>query len=100
MLQGIFTIGIKYDTEALNQLASQLVHIAELMDPIHGRRYDAGMTLSVDIGIAVDRFKIYDSEKKLRATIPDDDHIRQIVREELRQFVVRESERGGLFSAW
>ncbi|BET96721.1 hypothetical protein [Xenorhabdus taiwanensis] len=35
--QSTLTIGIKYDTEALNQLASQLEHIAELMDRIHGR---------------------------------------------------------------
>ncbi|MDC9612316.1 hypothetical protein PSI19_00115 [Xenorhabdus khoisanae] len=33
-------------------------------------------------------------------SIPDDDHIRQIIREEIRQFVARESERGGLFSTW
>ncbi|MBD1228330.1 hypothetical protein [Xenorhabdus griffiniae] len=30
--------------------------------------------------------------------IPDDDHIRQIVREEIRQFVNRELRQGGLFS--
>ncbi|WP_274728216.1 hypothetical protein [Xenorhabdus bovienii] len=36
-----------------------------------------------------------------QAVIKDnDDHIRQIVREEIRQFVTRESERGGLFSKW
>ncbi|MBD1229527.1 hypothetical protein [Xenorhabdus griffiniae] len=29
-----------------------------------------------------------------------DEHLRQIVREEIRQFVTRESERGGLFSRW
>ncbi|WP_340618890.1 hypothetical protein [Xenorhabdus entomophaga] len=33
-------------------------------------------------------------------SIPDDDHIRQIVREEILLFVARESERGGLFSTW
>ncbi|MDE9571124.1 hypothetical protein KKJ16_19395, partial [Xenorhabdus bovienii] len=30
----------------------------------------------------------------------NDNHLRQIVREELRQFVNRESGRGGLFSKW
>ncbi|MEQ1965186.1 hypothetical protein ABLB69_18985 [Xenorhabdus khoisanae] len=33
-------------------------------------------------------------------SIPDDDHIRQIVREEIHQFVAHESKRGGLFSTW
>ncbi|OTA18860.1 hypothetical protein Xbed_02846 [Xenorhabdus beddingii] len=46
------------------------------------KTYDAGMTLSVDAGIT------------------SDDHLRQIVREEIRQFVSRESGRGGLFSKW
>ncbi|WP_340617538.1 hypothetical protein [Xenorhabdus entomophaga] len=31
-------------------------------------------------------------------SIPDDDHIRQIIREEIRQFVNRELRQGGLFS--
>ncbi|AOM42618.1 hypothetical protein [Xenorhabdus hominickii] len=117
-----FTIGIKYDTEALNQLESQLEHIAELMDRINGRRYDAGMTPAVDAGakveITADSFKIRDSEGKVRAVIkPLDlksagidsakitkashgDHLRQLVREEIRQFVNRESRCGGLFSTW
>ncbi|MGJ0639487.1 hypothetical protein ACR715_21285, partial [Xenorhabdus bovienii] len=46
-----FTIGIKYDTEALNQLESQLEHIAELMDRINGRRYDADMKLTADVSV-------------------------------------------------
>ncbi|WFQ81351.1 hypothetical protein PXH59_10085 [Xenorhabdus sp. SF857] len=33
-------------------------------------------------------------------SIPDDDHIRQIIREEILLFVAHESERGGLFSKW
>ncbi|MGJ0626019.1 hypothetical protein [Xenorhabdus bovienii] len=98
-----FTIGIKYDTEALNQLESQLEHIAELMDRINGRRYDAGMKLTADVsvktGITADTFKVFDSEGRLRvavvplketvfgpvqtAEIINDDHIRQIIREEL-----------------
>ncbi|CDG86902.1 hypothetical protein [Xenorhabdus bovienii] len=108
-----FTIDIKCDTEALNQLESQLEHIAELTDRINGRRYDAGMTLSVDTGVKAgitsDGFKAFDlagkvfvkgtvDAKAIRAS--HDDHIRQIVREEIRQFVTRESGRGGLFSKW
>ncbi|MDE1484581.1 hypothetical protein [Xenorhabdus bovienii] len=75
--------------------------------------YDAGMKLSVDEGakarIAADGFKVFDvagkvymkgevDAKAIRAS--HDDHIRQIVREELCQFVNRESGRGGLFSKW
>ncbi|MGJ0578550.1 hypothetical protein ACR71G_10730 [Xenorhabdus bovienii] len=109
-----FTIGIKYDTEALNQLESQLERIAELMDRINGRRYDAGLELAVDTGakagITADGFKAFDlagnvyvkeagiDAKAIRAS--HDDHIRQIVREEIRQFVNRESRGGGLFSKW
>ncbi|MEQ1977529.1 hypothetical protein [Xenorhabdus sp. SGI240] len=33
-------------------------------------------------------------------SIPDDDHLRYIIREEIRRFVAHESERGGLFSKW
>lgn len=33
-----FTVGIKYDTETLSQLESQLERIAELLDRIDGRR--------------------------------------------------------------
>ncbi|WP_274713753.1 hypothetical protein [Xenorhabdus bovienii] len=73
----------------------------------------AGMTLAVDTGakagIAANGFKVFDvagkvymkgevDAKAIRAS--HDDHLRQIVREEIRQFVTRESERGGLFSKW
>ncbi|CDG20576.1 conserved protein of unknown function [Xenorhabdus poinarii G6] len=68
------TIGIKYDTETLNRLESQLEHIAELMERIQG--------------------SVQPTE------INNDNPIRQIVRDELRQFVARESGRGGLFSTW
>ncbi|MDE9480039.1 hypothetical protein [Xenorhabdus bovienii] len=116
---GAFNIGIKYDTDTLNQLEAQLKHIAEQVDRINGRLYDAGMKLSVDTGakagIAANGcFKGVVSEGRLRVAIPsmketvfgpvqtaeiiNDDHIRQIVREELRQFVNRESRCGGLFS--
>ncbi|WP_340608321.1 hypothetical protein [Xenorhabdus bharatensis] len=110
------TVAIKYDTGALSQLESQLEHIVELLDRIHGRRYDEDMTLAVDKGVVAESFKLFDSEKKRRVAIPplretiygpvqtteiiNDDHLRQIVREELRQFVARESERGGLLSKW
>ncbi|MCG3463943.1 hypothetical protein L7G72_19435 [Xenorhabdus bovienii] len=126
------TVGIKYNTDTLNQLEAQLERIAELTDRINGRRYDAGMKLSADVsvktGITADTFKVFDSEGRLRvAAAPlseavtdltslagkvfvkgtvdakairasHDDHIRQIVREEIRQFVNRESRCGGLFS--
>ncbi|WP_338882669.1 hypothetical protein [Xenorhabdus sp. TH1] len=65
MSQSTLTIDIKYNTEALNQLESQLEHIAELMDRIRGRR---------------------------------DNHLRQIVREEIRQFVNHEIRQSGMFS--
>ncbi|WP_275370584.1 hypothetical protein [Xenorhabdus bovienii] len=73
----------------------------------------AGMTLAVDTGakagIAANGFKVFDvagkvymkgevDAKAIRAS--HDDHLRQIVREEIRQFVNRESGRGGLFSKW
>ncbi|MGJ0639429.1 hypothetical protein ACR715_20980, partial [Xenorhabdus bovienii] len=48
---GAFTIDIKYDTDTLNQLESQLKNIAEQMDRITGRRYDAGMKLSADVSV-------------------------------------------------
>ncbi|MCG3464146.1 hypothetical protein L7G72_20565 [Xenorhabdus bovienii] len=115
-----FTIDIKCDTDTLSQLESQLKNIAEQMDRITGRRYDAGMKLSADVsvktGITADSFKVFDSEGRLRvavaplketvfgpvqtAEIINDDRIRQIVREEIRQFVNRESRCGGLFSKW
>ncbi|OKO98139.1 hypothetical protein [Xenorhabdus eapokensis] len=107
MSQGIFTIDIKYDTEALNQLASQLAHIAELMDRIHGRR-EVGMKQAEykDAATIINEMekqcgfagKIFVKSAKINQA--HDEYIRQIVREELRQFVSRESERGGLFSAW
>ncbi|CDG21052.1 conserved protein of unknown function [Xenorhabdus poinarii G6] len=65
------TIGIKYDTETLSWLESQLEHIAELMERV---------------------CSVQPTE------INNDNPIRQIVRDELRQFVARESGRGGLFS--
>ncbi|CDH32994.1 hypothetical protein [Xenorhabdus bovienii] len=87
--------------------------LAELMDRINGRLYDAGMTLAVEknaeaimenaemiyqvtAGIHVKEAFI-DTAKINQAQA---DHIRQIVREEIRQFVTRESGRGGLFSKW
>ncbi|MCG3463111.1 hypothetical protein L7G72_14915 [Xenorhabdus bovienii] len=133
------TVGIKYDTDTLNQLEAQLKRIAELTDRINGRRYDAGLELAVDTGakagITADTFKVFDSEGRLRVAVAplseavtdltplagkvfvkeasisqaiikeavikgNDNHIRQIVREEIRQFVNREGGRGGLFSKW
>ncbi|MDE9589153.1 hypothetical protein [Xenorhabdus bovienii] len=108
-----FTIDIKCDTEALNQLKSQLKNIAEQVDRINDRLYDAGMTLSADVGvktgITANGFKVFDvagkvymkgevDAKAIKAS--HDDHIRQIVREEIRQFVTRERRGGGLFSKW
>ncbi|MGJ0580555.1 hypothetical protein ACR71G_21500 [Xenorhabdus bovienii] len=105
------TVGIKYNTDTLNQLEAQLKRIAEQVDRINGRRYDAGMTLSVEKSaeaIMENAEKIYQvtagihvkeaviDAKAIRAS--HDDHIRQIVREEIRQFVNRESRCGGLFS--
>ncbi|MDE9540378.1 hypothetical protein [Xenorhabdus bovienii] len=94
---GAFTIDIKYDTDTLNQLEAQLKHIAEQVDRINGRRYDAGMKLSVDTGakagIAADSFKVFGSVQT--AEIINDDHLRQIIREEIRQFVTRERRGGG-----
>ncbi|MCP9269831.1 hypothetical protein M5U04_17535 [Xenorhabdus sp. XENO-1] len=95
-----FSVGIKYDTKTLSQLESQLERIAELLDRINGRRYDAGMKLSADVsvktGMITDGFKVFGPVQT--AEIINDDHIRQIVREEIRQFVNRESRCGGLFS--
>ncbi|MCG3462746.1 hypothetical protein L7G72_12945 [Xenorhabdus bovienii] len=108
-----FTIDIKCDTDTLSQLKSQLKNIAEQVDRISGRRYDSGMTLSVDTGEAKRASAILGEVGKafegtwngylISAGISDakkgnDDHIRQIVREEIRQFVNRESRCGGLFS--
>ncbi|MDE9466395.1 hypothetical protein [Xenorhabdus bovienii] len=107
-----FTIDFKCDTDTLNQLKSQLKNIAEQVDRINGRRYDAGMTLAVEKSaeaIMENAEMIYQVAAGIhmkeagipQAVIKDnDDHIRQIVREEIRQFVTRESERGGLFSKW
>ncbi|MDE9536319.1 hypothetical protein KKI91_16815 [Xenorhabdus bovienii] len=110
-----FTIDIKCDTEALNQLKSQLKNIAEQVDRINGRRYDAGMKLSVDTREAKSAADILDEvgkafERTKKAYLmsagisyankDNDNHHRQIVREEIRQFVTRESGRGGLFSKW
>ncbi|CDH35088.1 hypothetical protein [Xenorhabdus bovienii] len=109
------TVGIKYDTDTLNQLEAQLKHIAEQVDLINGRRYDAVMTLTVDTREAKSAADILDEVGKAfertekaylmsagisYANKDNDDHIRQIVSEEIRQFVTRESERGGLFSKW
>ncbi|WP_038199596.1 hypothetical protein, partial [Xenorhabdus bovienii] len=89
---------------------SQLKNIAEQVGRINGRRYDAGITLAVDTGakarIAADSFKVFDVTGKVymkEAVIPqavikdNDDHLRQIIREEIRQFVTRERRGGGLF---
>ncbi|MDE1487884.1 hypothetical protein KKI90_16345 [Xenorhabdus bovienii] len=112
---GAFNIGIKYDTDTLNQLEAQLKHIAEQVDRINGRRYDAGMTLSADTREAKSAADILDEvgkafERTKKAYLmsagisyankDNDNHLRQIVREEIRQFVTRESGRGGLFSKW
>ncbi|BET98108.1 hypothetical protein [Xenorhabdus taiwanensis] len=112
MSQSTFTIDIKYDTKALNQLASQLGHIAELMNRIHGRRevgtkqaeYKDAATIINEMekqcGFAGKIFIKSASINSAKINQAHDNHIRQIVREELRQFVARESERGGLFSTW
>ncbi|PHM38187.1 hypothetical protein Xmau_03574 [Xenorhabdus mauleonii] len=148
------TVDIKYNTEPLNKLESQLEHIVELLERIQGRRdvsdatteleasiqksveamlenatlikrtdeasrrkYDAGMKLATDKGaiatITSDSFKIFNvasgpyinspliidsakiSEAKIKA---NDDHTRQLIREEMRQFVTRERMPGGLLS--
>ncbi|MDX7989871.1 hypothetical protein [Xenorhabdus littoralis] len=81
------TVGINYNTEPLSQLESQLEHIAELLERIREQ------TL-VDINSAV-----IGSAQTAKIT-GNDDHLRQIVRKEIRQFVQRESRRGGLFSRW
>ncbi|WP_141554450.1 hypothetical protein [Xenorhabdus kozodoii] len=82
MSQITFTIDIKYNTEALNQLESQLEHIAELMDRIHGQQHDTDKALSVGEGvkIAINSAVI---ESALINSTTIDDHTRQIVREEL-----------------
>ncbi|MDC9623657.1 hypothetical protein PSI22_18955 [Xenorhabdus sp. XENO-7] len=78
------------------------------------KTYDAGMTLAVDTGEAKSASAILGEVGKalegtwtglISAGISDakkgnDKHIRQIVREEIRQFVNRESRCGGLFSKW
>ncbi|MDC9605630.1 hypothetical protein [Xenorhabdus griffiniae] len=96
MSQSTLTIDIKYNTESLNQLESQLEHIAELMERIQGRNDNeveklVGFAGKIFVKSATDPAKINQAH---------DNHLRQIVREEIRQFVVRESERGGLFSRW
>ncbi|MGJ0636995.1 hypothetical protein [Xenorhabdus bovienii] len=97
-----FTIDIKCDTEALNQLKSQLKNIAEQMDRITGRRYDAGMKPTIENNanaIMENAEKIYQvtagihvkeaviDAKGIRAS--HDGHIRQIVREEIKNKPVR-----------
>ncbi|MDX7986687.1 DUF1983 domain-containing protein [Xenorhabdus sp. 12] len=110
------TVDIKCNTEPLNQLESQLEHIAELLERIQGQHYGAGIALAIDkgsqVGISADRFKVWDSAAPLGTAIiseatvskpkikTSDDHIRQLIREELQQFVNRERLRGGLFSTW
>ncbi|KLU14271.1 MULTISPECIES: hypothetical protein [Xenorhabdus] len=109
-----FTVGIQYDTETLSPLESQPEHIAELLDRIDGRR-EAGMKLSTDnnakAGVTADSFKVFNVASGvtyLGSAVIDatklnkahDDHLRYIIREEIRQFVAHESERGGLFSKW
>ncbi|WP_155271396.1 hypothetical protein [Xenorhabdus bovienii] len=102
----------KQKAEKEQEQATPTQTLAELTDRINGRRYDAGMKLtagvSVKTGITADTFKAFDvagnvyvkeagiDAKAIRAS--HDDHIRQIVREEIRQFVNRESRCGGLFS--
>ncbi|MBD2797722.1 hypothetical protein ID856_14430 [Xenorhabdus sp. 18] len=50
--------------------------------------------------IAADEFRVSDSAKISETKTINDDHIRHLIREELQQFVNRESQRGGLFSRW
>ncbi|PHM45205.1 hypothetical protein [Xenorhabdus miraniensis] len=102
------TVGVKYDTQTLSQLESQLEHIAELMERIQGRHnagtkeqtrktYDAGMTLAVErnantiIENAEEIYRVAAGVHVKEAVIdsissskvPSDDHLRQIVREEI-----------------
>ncbi|MDE9518964.1 hypothetical protein KKJ17_14815 [Xenorhabdus bovienii] len=46
---GAFNIGIKYDTDTLNQLEAQLKRIAEQVDRINGQRYYPGWDLAIKI---------------------------------------------------
>lgn len=93
------------------KLITELVFKQKAEKEQASKTYDAGMTLSVDTGnkagITADTFKAFDlagkvymkgtvDAKAIRAS--HDDHLRQIVREEIRQFVNRESRCGGLFS--
>ncbi|CDG97202.1 hypothetical protein XBP1_2490025 [Xenorhabdus bovienii str. puntauvense] len=94
------------------KLITELVFKQKAEKEQASKTYDAGMTLSVDTGnkagITADTFKAFDvagnvyvkeaviDAKAIRAS--HDDHVRQIVREEIRQFVNRESRCGGLFS--
>ncbi|MBI6550226.1 hypothetical protein [Xenorhabdus lircayensis] len=108
------TVGINYNTQSLNQLESQLEHIAELLERIRGQRYDAGMKLAIEKNaeaILDNAEKAYGIAGKIHlksavigsaqtTELINDDHIRQLIREELRQFVRRESRRGGLLSRW
>ncbi|PHM45888.1 hypothetical protein Xmau_00279 [Xenorhabdus mauleonii] len=108
------TVGVNYNTKTLNQLESQLEHIVELLERIKGQHDDTGMKLAADKGaetILDNAEKIYGIAGKIHlksaiigsaqtTELINDDHIRQIVREELRQFVTRESKLGGLFSVW
>ncbi|MGJ0625547.1 hypothetical protein [Xenorhabdus bovienii] len=94
-----------FKQKAEKEQATPTQTLAEQVDRINGRRYDAGITLSVDegakAGITSDSFKVFEAVidgKAIREK--HDDHIRQIVREEIRQFVTRESGRGGLLSKW
>ncbi|MBD1229497.1 hypothetical protein [Xenorhabdus griffiniae] len=100
MPQSTFTIDIKYNTEALSQLESQLEHIAELMERIHGRHEVGTQQMEKQFGIAGKIFVKSPTIDSAKINQARDEHLRQIVREEIRQFVVRESERGGLFSRW
>ncbi|WP_323858840.1 hypothetical protein [Xenorhabdus doucetiae] len=98
---------IQKSTEAILENAKSLKRAEEAR-----RTYDAGMKSSVDkeakVGITNGLFKVSDSAG-IRAVIPpmsearitsSDNHIRHLIREELQQFVNRESQRGGLFSRW
>ncbi|MDX7999286.1 hypothetical protein FE394_08735 [Xenorhabdus sp. Reich] len=85
--------------------------VAELLDRINSQHYGAGMKLAVDKGskvtITADGFKVCDPAGQMRVVIPrlieaavseakiiNDDHLRQIVREE----ITHELMPGGLLS--
>ncbi|KMJ43374.1 hypothetical protein AB204_20045 [Xenorhabdus khoisanae] len=105
-----FTVGIKYDTETLSQLESQLERIAELMDRIDGRRevgtkqaeYKDAATIINEVEQAYHAQGVFSG--KLRSLVSkvginlSDDHLRYIIREELKTLITREIRPGGLLA--